>query len=183
MNWYWDNDFGGNYWYLKDPSGTSLCTVLMFASVVLKWLIMFGVPATQYPNDNVHDAAIGRASSLVMKVDSAVPEPPRSMKDKFLSFLPVSGNYFAKEPTQAQKESYLKKKTFSADEKICKVCYATDSNTIVNVCGHGGMCDTCARDVVKKVPKCIMCRKPIDVIYVIEILDDARIKVVEEIKP
>ena len=87
-----------------------------------------------------------------------------------------------KDPTKEQKESFMKK-TFTEEEKMCKVCFANNSNTIVNRCGHGGMCSSCAKSIVKKMGKCMMCRQPIDVIYVIKILDDARIEVQEEIKP
>jgi ferredoxin len=184
MNWLWDNDVGVNYWEVKDDFGTSLCTVLMFGSVVFKWLVIFGVSGTRLP-DRVPEGAGQniRASSMIMKRDDAVAEKPETWKGKFLSFMPVSGNYFMKDPSQAQKESFLKKKTFSAEEKICKVCYANEGNTIVNACGHGGMCGLCAKDVVKKMGKCMMCRKAIDVVFVIKILDDARVQVIEEIRP
>jgi hypothetical protein len=184
MNWMWDNDIGANYWEVKDDFGTGLCTMLMFVSVILKWLAIFGISGTSFPDTVL--AGVGevvRASSMIMKRDDAVPEKPKTFTGKFLSFLPVSGNYFVKEPSQAQKESFLNKKTFSAEEKICKVCYANEGNTVVNACGHGGMCGLCAHDVVKKMGKCMMCRKPIDVVFVIKILDDARIQVIEEIRP
>jgi len=77
--------------------------------------------------------------------------------------LPRSDNYFIKNPTPEQIKEYGKKeKSFTPEEKICKICYTTDSNTIVNNCGHGGMCSDCARDIVKKMGTCPLCRKPID---------------------
>ena len=121
-------------------------------------------------------------SSLIMKPAEGAEQKPASLKNRFLSFLPVSGNYFVKAPTKEQKESYLKK-TFSPEEKVCKVCYARDGDTIVNNCGHGGMCSTCAKDIMKQMGTCMMCRKPIDVIYVIKVLDDARVQVISEIRP
>jgi len=47
-----------------------------------------------------------------------------------------------------------KNKSFTPQEKICKICYTQDSNTIVNVCGHGGMCSDCAKDILKKMGSC-----------------------------
>jgi hypothetical protein len=112
MNWLWDNDMGANYWEVKDDFGTSLSTVLMFGSVVFKWLVIFGVSGTRFPDTVVEAGEVIRASSMIMKRDDAVPEKQETWKGKFLSFMPVSGNYFTKDPSQAQKESFLKKKKF-----------------------------------------------------------------------
>jgi baculoviral IAP repeat-containing protein 7/8 len=44
------------------------------------------------------------------------------------------------------------------EEKLCKVCYTTDYNTIFQPCGHIYACITCATKL--KIKKCPMCRQP-----------------------
>ena len=98
-------------------------------------------------------------------------------------FLPVGPNYFIKNPTEKQKQEFIKKE-FTKDELVCKVCYTKESNTIINACGHGGMCSDCAKNVVKNFKKCMMCRTVIDQVLVVEISKETpgQVKVTEVIK-
>lgn len=107
-----------------------------------------------------------------------------NVKNRFLSFFPISSNYFGKIEDRPKDElgKTLKFKSFSEEEKLCKICYLENSNTIVNACGHGGVCKNCAQDVQKKMGKCVMCRGVIDKIFVIKIIDDCKIELVEELK-
>ena len=114
----------------------------------------------------------------------------QGVKKRFLSFFPISSNYFGKldsnkkeNPNKDELGNTIKFKSFTPDEKLCKICYFEESNTIVNACGHGGVCKNCAKDVLKKMGKCVMCRNPIDKIYVIKIIDHVKIELIEELKP
>ena len=58
--------------------------------------------------------------------------------------------------------------SISGEESLCIVCMEKVSNTIINNCGHGGMCDTCIKLTLIRSKKCCHCRKPIDKILVIK---------------
>lgn len=99
---------------------------------------------------------------------------------RFLSWQPMSGSYFVKNPSEEQ-QKIVKQKSLNPEEKLCKVCYMNDGNTIVNACGHGGMCDLCAKDIIKKFGSCMMCRQKIDKILVIGVIDKCTVEVLYEI--
>lgn len=131
-------------------------------------------------------ADVLRSSSLIPphpanNIDAATGQPKTGMK-KWLSFLPVSGNYFVKNPTEKQLNDFKNKK-WTKDELLCKVCFTNNSNTIVNVCGHGGMCDECGRDIMKKFGACMLCRKKIDRLFIVKPPTEfGKVEVVDEIK-
>ena len=96
-----------------------------------------------------------------------------------MGFMPVSACYFVKNPTKEQKRE-IKNKVWTEEEKLCKVCYTNNGNTIVNACGHGGMCDVCAKCVYEKFGRCMICKGEIDKIFVVKDVTDGRIQVVAE---
>lgn len=117
---------------------------------------------------------------LIPPIPSKTVKTQPSGFKRFLNFLPISGSYFVKDPTEEQKNN-LRQKTLTPEEKLCKVCYTNNGNTIVNACGHGGMCDLCAKDIVKKFGKCMICRQKIDRVLVIKQVEMGKVEVLYEI--
>ena len=172
-------------------------SIAFFIAIILRWVVLHTITTNKHPNDVVVDQPVPvvgangtvaqpqielRAASLLRPVQQPAVQN-ESKWEKFQSFLPIGPNYFVKNPTEKQKSDFMKK-NFSEDEKMCKICYVDESNTIVNVCGHGGMCSGCARKVATKMKTCMMCRKKIDKILVIKFLVDnpGHVEVMEVIK-
>ena len=170
--------------------------ICMLVSLLFKWIILLwlspklgdNIPAifqnqqpVQPQNINV---PIQRQSSLAPpRLNQPHAKDEGTWKDRVLSFLPKSGNYYVKNPTPAEIEAFkLKSKSFTQEEKLCKICYSVDSDTLINACGHSCMCKDCARDVAKKMGTCPLCRTKIDRILVIKRINDGQVKVLEEIK-
>jgi hypothetical protein len=69
------------------------------------------------------------------------------------------------------------------DDKLCKICYMKNANTIVNNCGHAGMCSECAVNVLASFPTCMMCRGTIDKVLVIKRVDAKQVEILEVLHP
>ncbi|KAF4707675.1 hypothetical protein FOZ63_025095, partial [Perkinsus olseni] len=55
----------------------------------------------------------------------------------------------------------------SPDEKVahpCKICMDDLATVVLLPCGHGGLCEGCAKDLVLRTTKCYMCRKRIEML-------------------
>lgn len=106
-------------------------------------------------------------------------ETPVEFTKRFMDFLPISAVYFVKNPTTEQANS-VRNKVWTEEEKLCKVCYINNGNTIVNACGHGGMCDGCAKEVFEKFGNCMICKQKIDKIFVVRDFTEGKIQVIAE---
>ncbi len=98
----------------------------------------------------------------------------------------VKPTYYAKtrQVTPAVMEGHSKDTSkVSHDDKLCKICYVNNANTIVNNCGHAGMCSDCARNVLKSFPTCMMCRGNIDKVLVIKRVDAKQVEILEVLRP
>lgn len=86
----------------------------------------------------------------------------------------MSGNYFVKKEVSDAKgiNEHVGKdrgdNRIDPEDKMCVICLSMESDTIINACGHGGMCSDCAQEYITKRDICIMCRGEIDVVYVIQ---------------
>jgi hypothetical protein len=100
--------------------------------------------------------------------------PEGGFVSKFFSFIPVSGNYFVKKEVSdagGKNEPVGEDRgdnRIDPEDKMCVICLSKESDTIINACGHGGMCSDCAQEYITKRDICIMCRGEIDVVYVIQ---------------
>ena len=63
----------------------------------------------------------------------------------------------------------------------CLICYEHPSNCVIFDCMHSGVCKQCATSVLKKSSKCMICRKPISKIAVVEKQNDQQYLVTDEI--
>jgi hypothetical protein len=104
----------------------------------------------------------------------------KRLSGEISSFIPVTTDYFEEKTGPSQGAL---PKTFSPVERLYKICYENDSNTIVNACGHGGMCYICALNYLEYKSDCMFCRKKIDIIFVIKIIENTKIEMIEELKP
>ena len=195
LNWIYDNDMRVNYYAQNKNDMCKQMIVCMLVSIFFKWIVLFclspklgDIPVVaqiQAPaqQQNVNASGLRQSSLAPPRQNQAHANNEGSWKDRVLSFLPKSGNYYVKNPTPAEIEAFkLKSKSFTQEEKLCKICYCVDSNTQINACGHSCMCKDCARDVAKKMGTCPLCRTKIDRILVIEKISDGQVKVLEEIK-
>lgn len=194
LNWLYDNDVKVNYYAQYKDSTCRLLVWLMLISILFKWFIMFTVegcygkyiiaapqqqPAQAVQNNN----EVQRRSSLAPPRLQPAKKEEASWKNNILSFLPKGANYYVKNPTPKEIEEYKNRsKSFTVEDKLCKICYCSDSNTLINACGHSAMCKDCAKDVAKKMGTCPLCRTKIDRILVIERINEHQVKVLEEIK-
>lgn len=154
---------------------------MMLISLFFKWFVFFYVSGSQGLGqvdilpDNRDRQMANKKNEVVVKT-SSIP-------NRFLGFVPISGNFF-KKTTNIKNEQVPKdpiiKKEIPEEEKMCVICFFHESETIVEPCLHGGMCKSCAKDVLKKMGTCMFCRKKIEKIYIIKI-KDSKIEVTGEI--
>jgi hypothetical protein len=100
--------------------------------------------------------------------------PEESFVEKLFSFIAVMGDYFVKkqvkdaggknEPAGNAKGDNI----IDPEDKMCVICFSKESDTIINACGHGGMCSDCAQEYITKKDICIICGGEIDVVNVIQ---------------
>lgn len=193
LNWLYDNDIKINYYAQYNESLANAMVVVMLASIFVKWLILFTVEIPYGKMERVSQAQAqqNNQQNANGRQRSSSLAPPRlrkntedvSFKDKILSFLPKSGNYYVKNPTEKEIQEYKNRsKSFAPEEKECRICYSCEADTLINVCGHAAMCKTCAKDVMKKMGTCPLCRVKIDTILIIERINETQVKVLDEIK-
>ena len=73
----------------------------------------------------------------------------------------VSSSYFKFSNTFNEKNKEEKK-----IEK-CIICFDTNSEILIKPCGHSGICKNCITESLKENPKCPVCRKNMEEIYLI----------------
>ena len=118
LDWEYDNDMKINYYAQNKNGMAKTMIVCMLVSIFFKWFIIFclspclGDISAQAPiqrpaqQENVN-APIHRQSSLAPpRQNQAHANNEGSWKDRVLSFLPKSGNYYVKNPTPAEIEAF-----------------------------------------------------------------------------
>jgi hypothetical protein len=73
----------------------------------------------------------------------------------------VSGNYF--KTGELDEESPKPKETLEQ----CLICMDKKTEVLIDPCGHGCLCEECAKEYLKKEDKCPLCREEIEKIYLI----------------
>jgi len=58
--------------------------------------------------------------------------------------------------------------SMSEGNTLCIICYTNPPNTLVEPCGHGGVCEECIFQLIKKERICPFCRKEMDTIYLVK---------------
>ncbi|KAF4676304.1 hypothetical protein FOL47_006460 [Perkinsus chesapeaki] len=59
----------------------------------------------------------------------------------------------------------------SPDEQVahpCKICMDAVATVVLLPCGHGGLCEGCAKDLVLRTTKCYMCRERIEMLGLVK---------------
>ena len=102
-----------------------------------------------------------------------------STKDAILNLFRVNATYFST-AGQASKPAVTERKEEGGD--LCTICIAEPPNCIILDCRHGGVCKTCAFDMLKKSNACPFCRAPIAKVCVVLKVAEDQYRVIEEIK-
>lgn len=99
---------------------------------------------------------------------------------RFKQLFQVSQNYYA--PSNKVTPEVRNTKTqheIDKEDSLCKICYTNEANTIINACGHSGMCSVCAKDVQKRMSSCMQCRCKIDKILVIKKVGKDKVEILD----
>lgn len=67
------------------------------------------------------------------------------------------------------------------DDKLCVVCFDNPHNTVLDPCGHGGVCNNCIKDILtKKISTCPLCRESINLVIVYKKDEEGRFEQIDE---
>lgn len=98
-----------------------------------------------------------------------------------LNLFRINTNYFSTQAAQSDQEAEVDKK--QEGDESCSICFSKLPNCIIMDCKHGGICETCAFDCMKKSIQCPFCRQDITKVCVVEKMSEAQYRVLKEIKP
>lgn len=59
----------------------------------------------------------------------------------------------------------------TAIDEVCTICFAQTSDCVFHPCGHGGLCEDCARRHVAHLKPCPMCRTVIERVIKVDSID------------
>lgn len=132
--------------------------LILLYFLTLSLLVFFGSIMKIETYDNVGSRArIMKQKSFMQKRKQLKKEKKSKKEEKrelkrYLSMKKVKTNIFSK------KNSSL---VFNEKErgKYCFVCYIKESSIIYQPCLHGGICETCARDLISVEKECPFCNK------------------------
>ena len=145
-------------------------SVYVFARMLLCFRLTYGVaPIMVNRNRN-----IGRGADHQPKMQKP------SNTSAVLNLFRINTNYFSAQAGGGSNETGDKK---ADGEDTCSICYSKPPNCIILDCKHGGICDTCSFDMMKKSINCPFCRQPITKVCVVERIEESQYRVINEIKP
>ena len=116
-------------------------------------------------------------AELFSKADNKISQVP--VVGQHLSLARISPTYYTIDNSQVADEE--SKKVSDDENAECVICCTNLSNCIILDCHHGGVCSVCAPETLKKDPNCMICRKPIVKISVVEKESRNRYKVIQDI--
>ncbi|KAF4680591.1 hypothetical protein FOZ60_013237 [Perkinsus olseni] len=50
------------------------------------------------------------------------------------------------------------------ESELCKICFDAEARVVLLPCGHGGLCEGCAKDLIIASSECYICRQPVKLI-------------------
>ena len=95
-----------------------------------------------------------------------------------LNIMQVTPTYFA---TQGTPAAANQTPGAEGETSECIICCTNPSNCVIFDCMHSGVCSECADNVLKKNSKCMICRKQISKIAVVQKQSDNQYLVTDEI--
>ena len=106
-------------------------------------------------------------SRIIFKKDLRKEVSLRKFKESFtFKVIQFSAVFFKRNNMKNLKENKHAKKLATEDD--CIVCYSAIPNIMQEPCGHGGMCKECCLEYLKNEQKCMICRKNVKRLIVIE---------------
>lgn len=104
--------------------------------------------------------------------------------DTILSFIRINPNYYVSNPVEATGPSLVpaaSQAVVRREDDQCSLCVAQPQDCIILPCKHGGICKQCSFDWMQKSSRCPFCRKAIDKICVVRMIEQSKYRIVEEI--
>ena len=105
------------------------------------------------------------------KAEKAMDDEKRKKKT-FLQMFQISPTLFGPaknkiSPSVSKTSLNGETDTAKEEDHLCVVCFDEKHNTVIDPCGHGGVCSTCVKDLLaKRNSNCPLCRKPINLVIV-----------------
>lgn len=147
-------------------------SIYIMVRMFLCFYLTFGIAPIQI-NRNRNRGATGQGQDHQPKVEKP------SGASAVLNLFRINTNYFSSKEKPLAEEGDKKPE----GEDSCSICFSNKPNCIILDCKHGGICENCAFDCMKKSIQCPFCRQDITKVCVVEKLNEAQYKVVKEIKP
>jgi hypothetical protein len=109
-------------------------------------------------------------SRIIFKKDIRKEVSLRMFRENFTFKVIQFSAVFFKRNTQEESDKKPKEETpkVKLTDEDCIVCYSAMPNIMQEPCGHGGMCKECCLEYIKTEQKCMVCRKRIESILLIE---------------
>lgn len=104
---------------------------------------------------------------IIFKKDLRKEVSLRRFKDSFAFRVVQFSSVFFKRPDESGSKCKQGEPKKLGDED-CFVCYSAKPNVMQEPCGHGGMCKECCLEYIKHEQKCMVCRRAVNSILVIE---------------
>ena len=119
--------------------------------------------------------------NLKTQEDDYEYEPPNRGKNFFVIIIAFEGQDWDKDKRiqmsaeqnkiLGQKLSYkirFKNSKIKKENEVCSICFENTPNAVLMYCGHGGICNTCAFEVVDVKNECHLCRQ--EVYQIVEVI-------------
>lgn len=144
-------------------------SIYVFVRMTLCFWLTYGLTPAQL-NRNLQGAARSDNQPKVEKPGNA---------SAVLNLFRINTNYFSAQAASTGEAGDKKPE----GEDNCTICFSQLPNCIILDCKHGGICDNCAFDMMKKSSNCPFCRQAITKVCVVEKMSESQYRVVKEIKP
>lgn len=115
----------------------------------------------------------------------AAQNTPGIKKKTFLQMFQISPTLFGVANNRVSSSDSLPENSAldsKRDDQLCVVCFDNPHNTVIDPCGHGGVCSTCIKDLLKqKNSNCPLCRVKINLVIVYKKDEQGRYEQVDEL--
>mmetsp|Transcript_10678 Transcript_10678/g.9086 ORF Transcript_10678/g.9086 Transcript_10678/m.9086 type:complete len:261 (-) Transcript_10678:416-1198(-) len=53
------------------------------------------------------------------------------------------------------------------EDNLCQICFDAEARVVLLPCGHGGLCEGCAKDIIATTGNCFLCRQPVKLVAIV----------------
>ncbi|KAF4758398.1 hypothetical protein FOZ63_026353 [Perkinsus olseni] len=53
------------------------------------------------------------------------------------------------------------------EDNLCEICFDDEARVVLLPCGHGGLCEGCAKDIISSTGNCYLCRQPVKLVAIV----------------